>query len=64
MTRIWQEIRDVFLPNDQNMTRDHGEGDDKIEIWLYANENKSPCGLMDKALDFEFKDCGFESHQG
>ena len=34
------------------MTRDHGEGDDKIEIWLYANENKSPCGLMDKALDF------------
>ena len=52
MTRIWQEIRDVFLPNDQNMTRDHGEGDEKIEIWLYAIENKSPCGLMDKALDF------------
>ena len=23
-----------------------------------------PCGLMDKALDFESDDCGFESHHG
>ena len=41
-----------FFPNEQNMTRDHGEGDDKTEIWLYANGKKSPCGLMDTALDF------------
>ena len=26
------------------MTRNHGESDYKIEIWLYANENKSLCG--------------------
>ena len=23
-----------------------------------------PCGLMDKAADFESEDCGFESHRG
>ena len=23
-----------------------------------------PCGLMDKALDFESRDCGFESRHG
>ena len=24
------------------MTRDHGEGDDKTQIWLYANGKKEP----------------------
>ena len=41
-----------FLRNEQNLTKDHGESDSGMEIWLYANVNKSPCGLMDKALDF------------
>ena len=35
-----------------------------IKSQLICGEGKSPCGLMDKASDFESEDCGFESHRG